>query len=325
MNKMRKIGVLTSGGDSPGMNACIRAVVRRAIYRKVEVIGINRGFMGLLKKEFVPLDARSVSGIINRGGTILLSSRCEEFKTKEGQREAVENMKDEGIEGLVVIGGDGSYHGAYALYKDWGIPTVGVPGTIDNDLWGTDFTLGFDTAINTALEAIDRIRDTATSHERLFIVEVMGRTSGFIALYSGIAGGAEDILIPEMPTNLSKIIERLEEGKKKGKISSILVVAEGDEEGGALEIAKKIRKRVDYETRVLILGHLQRGGSPTARDRILATRLGSYAVDILQEGKGGVAVGWVNNSLKITPLFEAWSKKKEIDSDLYPLNLSMAT
>lgn len=322
---MKKIGVLTSGGDSPGMNSAIRAVVRKAICMNREVVGIKRGFKGLVDGDIFPMDSRSVSGIVNRGGTILLSSRCEEFKTEEGQKKALANIKKWGIEGLIVIGGDGSYRGAYALYKNWGIPTVGIPGTIDNDLWGTDLTIGFDTAINIAVEAIDRIRDTATSHERLFIIEVMGRTSGFIALYSGVAGGAEDILIPEMPTELENIIERLEEGKKKGKVSSILVVAEGDEEGGALKIASKIKDKVGYETRVLILGHLQRGGAPTALDRILATRLGAIAVETLLEGKGGVAVGWVNKSSKISPLPEAWSKKKKIDSDLYPLNLSMAT
>ena len=321
---MKRIGVLTSGGDSPGMNSAIRAVVRRAIYEGMEVVGIKRGFKGLIEGDFTEMDARSVSGIVNRGGTILLSSRSEKFKTLEGQKIAVENMKKWGIEGLVVIGGDGSYRGAYALYKNWGIPTVGVPGTIDNDLWGTDLTIGFDTAVNIALEAIDRIRDTATSHERLFIIEVMGRTSGFIALYAGVAGGAEDILIPETPTHLDEIIKRLEEGKKKGKVSSILVVAEGEEEGGALDIARKIRDKVGYETRVLILGHLQRGGSPTAIDRILATRLGSAAVEILKEGKGGVAVGWVNNALKITPLPEAWEKKKPIDAELCELALIMS-
>ncbi len=321
---MRKIAVLTSGGDSPGMNPAIRAVVRRAIWRGMEVVGIRRGFQGLIEGEIFPLDARSVSGIINRGGTMLLTSRSEEFLQPEGQKKAVENLIKWNVEGLVVIGGDGSYRGAYVLSQDWGIPTVGVPGTIDNDLWGTDFTIGFDTALNIGVSAIDRIRDTATSHERLFIIEVMGRTSGFIALYAGIAGGAEDILIPETPTHLSEIIERLEEGKRRGKVSSILVVAEGEEEGGALDIARKIKDRVDYETRVLILGHLQRGGSPTALDRILATRLGAAAVDILEEGKGGVAVGWVNNQLAVTPLPETWKKKKKIDPDLYLLNLSLS-
>ncbi len=322
---MKRIGLLTSGGDSPGMNSAIRAVVRKAMYERAEIIGVRRGFKGLVEGDFLPMDSRSVSGIINRGGTLLLSSRCEEFKTRRGQRKAVENIKKWEIDGLVVIGGDGSYHGAYALYKTWGIPTVGIPGTIDNDLWGTDITIGFDTAVNIAVEAIDRIRDTATSHERLFIIEVMGKTSGFIALYSGVAGGVEDLLIPEMPTELENIIERLEIGRKMGKVSSILVVAEGDEEGGAMEIARKIEDKVDYETRVLILGHLQRGGPPTALDRILATRLGAMAVEILLEGGGGVAVGWVNGAYKIIPLPEAWRKKKKIDPDLYLLNLSMAT
>lgn len=323
--KMRKIGVLTSGGDCPGMNPCIRAVVRSAIYKGLEVIGIRRGYSGLIDQDIQPMDAGSVSGIIYQGGTILKTARSDYFKKEEGQRKAVNNIKKMGIDALVVIGGDGSFRGAKILDEVWGVPTVGIPATIDNDIWGTDFTIGFLTAVNTALEAIDKIRDTATSHNRLFLIEVMGRTSGFIALWSGVAGGAEDILIPEIPTNLDAICARLEKGRKRGKTSSILVVAEGDEAGNAFEIGSKIRSKINYEVRVVVLGYLQRGGSPNAWDRILGTRLGAAAVDVICEKKRGVMVGLVNGKIKVSALEDGWKRKKEIALDLYHLNQIMAT
>ena len=317
---MRKIAILTSGGDCPGMNACIRAVVRKAIYQGLKVVGVRRGFAGLIERDISLLEATSVSGIIHRGGTILKTARSPLFKTKKGQKMAFESIKKLGIEGIIVIGGDGSFRGAYELNKNWNIPTVGIPATIDNDIAGTDFTIGFDTAINTALEGIDRIRDTATSHQRLFIIEMMGRKSGFITLWSGLAGGVEEIIIPEVKSDIDEICQRLEKGRNRGKNSSIIAVAEGDEAGGAFEIGEKIRKKIGYEIRVVILGHLQRGGSPTAMDRILATRLGSAATDILIRGERGKMVGLVANQIKISPLCNASERKKEINLNLYKLS-----
>jgi len=322
---MKKIGVLTSGGDSPGMNACIRAVVRKAIYENLEVAGIRKGYAGLIEGDIIQLKASSVSGIINQGGTILLTARSEEFKTKEGQRKAVENLRKNNIESLLIIGGDGSFHGASELEKKWNFPTIGIPGTIDNDIYGTDFTIGFATAVRTALEAIDKLRDTATSHERLFIIEVMGRNSGYIALYTALAGGAEEVLIPETPTDLDRVCQKLEEGKKRGKLSSIMIVAEGDEEGGAPEIAAKIKGKTGYDTRVAILGHLQRGGIPTASDRILASRLGVAAMDCVLKGERNKMVGIVNHKIKITPLEYSWQKKKEVNLNFYKINEILAT
>ncbi len=321
---MRKIGVLTSGGDSPGMNPCIRAVVRKAIYEGLEVMGIKRGFRGLMEGDVEELHAHSVSGIIHQGGTILKTARAESFKTKEGQERAVKTIKKLGIEGLIVIGGDGSLRGAYTLDRDWDIPVIGVPASIDNDIAGTDFSIGFLTAVNTALEAIDRIRDTATSHNRLFIIEVMGRSSGFIALWAGLAGGAEDILIPERKTDLDEVCRKLEEGRLRGKSSSILVVAEGDEAGGAFEIAKRIEKKIGYETRVVVLGHLQRGGSPVALDRILATKLGTSAVELLIKGERRKMVGLISNQIKASPIEYAWKEKKKVDLSFYDLSQVMA-
>lgn len=320
-----KIGVLTSGGDCPGMNPCIRSVVRYANYKGLEVRGIKRGFTGLINNDIQPMDARSVGGVIHQGGTVLKTARCPYFRQKEGQKKAVRNIQKRGIDAVVVIGGDGSFRGAQELNEAWEIPAVGVPATIDNDIWGTDFTLGFLTAISTALDAIDKIRDTATSHERLFLVEVMGRTSGFIAMWSGVAGGAEDILVPEIPTDIDKICSRLEEGRRRGKTSSIIVVAEGDEAGNAAEIASKIKEKVSFEERVVILGHLQRGGSPSVWDRILGTKLGAAAIDALLEEKRGVMVGDVNGKIKTSPLKDSWEKKKDIKFDLYRLNQIMAT
>jgi len=321
---MRRIGVLTSGGDSPGMNPCIRAVVRKAIYEGLEVMGIKRGFRGLMEGDVEELHAHSVSGIIHQGGTILKTARAESFKTKEGQERAVKTIKKLGIEGLIVIGGDGSLRGAYTLDRDWDIPVIGVPASIDNDIAGTDFSIGFLTAVNTALEAIDRIRDTATSHNRLFIIEVMGRSSGFIALWAGLAGGAEDILIPERKTDLDEVCRKLEEGRLRGKSSSILVVAEGDEAGGAFEIAKRIEKKIGYETRVVVLGHLQRGGSPVALDRILATKLGTSAVELLIKGERRKMVGLISNQIKASPVEHAWKEKKKVDLSFYDLSQVMA-
>ena len=321
---MRRIGVLTSGGDSPGMNPCIRAVVRKAIYEGLEVMGIKRGFRGLMEGDVEELHAHSVSGIIHQGGTILKTARAESFKTKEGQERAVKTIKKLGIEGLIVIGGDGSLRGAYTLDRDWDIPVIGVPASIDNDIAGTDFSIGFLTAVNTALEAIDRIRDTATSHNRLFIIEVMGRSSGFIALWAGLAGGAEDILIPERKTDLDEVCRKLEEGRLRGKSSSILVVAEGDEAGGAFEIAKRIEKKIGYETRVVVLGHLQRGGSPVALDRILATKLGTSAVELLIKGERRKMVGLISNQIKASPIEYAWKEKKKVDLSFYDLSQVMA-
>jgi 6-phosphofructokinase 1 len=265
---VKKIGVLTSGGDSPGMNAAVRAVVRKGIYHGIEVAGVYYGYQGLIEGNIHDLQAGDVGDIIQRGGTKLYSARCDEFRTDEGQWKAIEQMKKKGLEGLVVIGGDGSYRGAMALTKK-GFPSIGVPGTIDNDIPGTDYTIGFDTALNTVIEAIDKIRDTATSHERTFIVEVMGRDAGDLALWAGLAGGAETILIPEDPYDIDDMLERLESGRKRGKKHSIIIVAEGVMSGG--ELADLISDKTNVETRVAVLGHIQRGGSPTARDRVVGS------------------------------------------------------
>jgi 6-phosphofructokinase 1 len=303
---IKKIGVLTSGGDAPGMNAAIRAVVRTAIARRMEVYGIFRGYAGLLNDEIRLLTHRSVSNIIERGGTILKTSRCPEFMTKEGQKRAVALLQRQGIEGVVVIGGDGSYRGAWALSTEWNIPCVGVPGTIDNDLNGTDRTIGSDTAVETALDAIDKIKDTVNSMERIFIVEVMGRSSGYIALKAALAGGAEQALIPEVPFDIADVCHEITEGYIRGKASWIIVIAEGA--GKATDIAKKISDLTDLETRVVVLGHIQRGGCPTSEDRILGSRLGAAAVDLLQKGMGGKAVGVRCDKIHVVSLEEATAK-----------------
>lgn len=313
---MKRIGVFTSGGDAPGMNACLRAVVRTAIYNNLEVIGIRRGYTGMVEGDLIPMSMRSVSNIIQRGGTILETGRCKEFMQKSGRRKAGMVLERENIDGLIAIGGDGTFRGAYEFYKEWKIPIIGVPGTIDNDIYGTDFTIGFDTAINTALEAVDRIRDTAAAHERIFIVEVMGRHAGFIGLDVGVSSGAEEILIPETPTDLEGICKRLTEGRARGKTSSIIIVSEGDEKGGAIALGERIKEKCSLDYRVCILGHVQRGGSPTVRDRVLATKLGYYAVMGLLEGRKNVMVGEVNNRIKYTPLKDTWTKKKPIDKTL---------
>lgn len=313
---MKKIGVLTSGGDSPGMNAAIRAVVRKALFHQIKVAGIYHGYHGLMNGEIKDLDIGSVGDIIHRGGTILGTARSEEFKTEEGQWKAVETLKKNEIEGLVVIGGDGSFRGAEKL-SEKGIAAIGVPGTIDNDIPCTDFTIGFDTALNTVIENIDKIRDTATSHERTFIIEVMGRDAGDIALWSGLADGAETILIPEAKFDIDDIIRPIKRGHERGKRHSIIVVAEGI--GSAVEIGKEITERTGIECRVTVLGHIQRGGSPTAFDRVLASRLGAFAVESLLQGEKGKMVGVQNNQLISTSISEALSQKHTVDLSLYQL------
>jgi len=314
--KIKKIGVLTSGGDSPGMNAAIRAVVRTAIYHKIEVYGILHGYAGMLTNDIIKMDTKSVANIIQRGGTILKTARCMEFMEPEGRKKAYENIKKHGIEGLVIIGGDGSFRGAQVFSNEFDIPCIGLPGTIDKDIAGTDYTIGFDTAANTAVEAIDKIRDTADAHDRLFIIEVMGRDAGYIALHSGIATGAENILIPERKTNLEEIINSLEEKEKRKKLVNIIIVAEGDEFGGANEVSSFIKERLPkIEVRVCILGHIQRGGSPSCMDRVLASRMGYHAIESLIEGRHNVFVGIVNNKIHFTPLNEAVKKKQRINEE----------
>lgn len=307
--KIRRIGVLTSGGDAPGMNAALRAVVRRGIAARLELVGIERGYTGMLRNDFFDLTARSVSNIIQRGGTILKTDRCKEFLEAEGRSKAARHLRSHGVDGLVVIGGDGSFRGAHALCTEHDIPVIGVPGTIDNDLYGTDFTIGFDTAINNAVDAIDKIRDTAAAHERLFLVEVMGRKSGFIALAVGLAAGAEMVVIPEEPMEIDAICQTLESGLERGKASSVVVVAEGDVAGGVFKIAERMKARGGQEVKVVVLGHLQRGGNPTARDRILASTLGAAAVEALLAGKRDVMVGEVNGVAETCPLEETFTRK----------------
>jgi 6-phosphofructokinase 1 len=314
--KVTKIGVLTSGGDSPGMNASIRAVVRTGIYHGLEVFGIMRGYTGMVENDIFKMESRSVANIIQRGGTILKTSRCKEFFTPEGRKKAYENLKKHGIDGLVVIGGDGSFRGAQTFSNEYDIPCIGLPGTIDKDIAGTDFTIGFDTAVNTAVEAIDKIRDTADAHDRLFVIEVMGRDAGYIALHSGIATGAENILIPERKTDIDEIINQLQEKERRKKLVNLIVVAEGDDFGGGNEVGKIIKERCpSMEVRVCILGHIQRGGSPSCFDRLIASRMGYSAVECLREGKFNVFVGIVNNRMYYTPLNEAVKKKQRISEE----------
>jgi 6-phosphofructokinase 1 len=316
---MKKIGVLTSGGDAPGMNACIRAVVRCGVSHKLEVVGIRRGYCGILEEDFVKLGSRSVANTIHRGGTILETARCEEMKTDDGIRKANEILRRQGIEGLITIGGDGTLRGATKLAEAGKVSIISVPSTIDNDVYGTDYTIGFDTAVNTALDAIDKIRDTAGSLPRPFFIEVMGRNRGFIALEVGIAGGAEDILIPEIETKIEQLSLNIKRSFERGKKSSIVIVAEGDEAGGAFSIAQQVWERLKLEYRICVLGHVQRGGSPTARDRVLASRLGAAAVDALVKGMSGYMVGEMKGEIALTPLRETWEKRKELDSDLLRL------
>lgn len=321
---MKRIGVFTSGGDSPGMNAALRAVVRTAIYNNLEVTGIRRGYVGMVEGDIIPMGMRSVSNIIHQGGTIIGTGRSSEFMKKSGRRKAAIILERQGIEALIAIGGDGTFRGACEFYRDWHIPVIGLPGTIDNDLYGTDFTIGFDTAVNTALDAVDKIRDTASAHERIFLVEVMGRHAGFIGLDVGVGSGAEEIVIPETKTNIDGICRRLTEGKAKGKTSSILIVSEGDEEGGAIKIGEEIKRRCGLDYRVCILGHVQRGGSPTLRDRVLASKLGYAAITGLLNGKKNVMAGEVNNKIRFTPLRETFMKKKPIDNALLHISQILA-
>lgn len=307
---MKRIGVLTSGGDAPGMNAALRAVVRACAYNNIEVEGIFQGYQGMIEGDFKRLNERSVARILGRGGTILKSSRSKEFMTKEGRKKAYDNLKKHGIDGLITIGGNGTFTGAHVLYQEYGVPVMGIPGSIDNDIYGTDHCIGFDTATNTVVDAVDRIRDTATSHNRLFFVEVMGRNSGFIALKAGIATGAIAIILPEDEMTVEELIETLKATEESGKTSSIVLVAEGSKSGGAYEIARQVNERYDeYETRVSVLGHLQRGGAPSCYDRVLASRMGVAAVDGLLQGRKDVMVGIVNDRESYTSLEEAITRK----------------
>ncbi|HUT65101.1 MAG TPA: 6-phosphofructokinase [Spirochaetota bacterium] len=313
---MKIIGVLTSGGDSAGMNAAIRAVVRTALTYNLSVFGIKRGYEGLIEDDMLEMDYDSVSGILSRGGTILYSARSEEFLKPVGRKKAIKNVRRRGIEGLVVIGGDGSFQGAHTLYQEYTIPVVGIPGTIDNDIGGTEYTIGYDTACNIALEALDKIRDTAQSHGRVFLVEVMGKHAGYIALETGIASGAEVILIPEVTTDVDAVARKLSEGIRKGWRSAIVVVAEGDDAGGAFKISKKLKEKIGRDIRVTILGHIQRGGFPSAVDRINASRLGVAAVDMLVSGQTDIMVGIVSGRVVTTSLSKTWTQKKGVDTDL---------
>lgn len=317
---IKRIGVYTSGGDAPGMNAAIRAAVRAGIYHGLKVIGIRRGYEGMIEGDFIKMEAHTVSNIIQRGGTILKSSRSKRFRTPAGRQQAFNRIKEAGIDGLIAIGGDGTFAGARLFSSEFNIPVVGIPGTIDNDLYGTDFTIGFDTALNTAMEAIDKIRDTADSHNRLFFIEVMGRDAGFIALNCGIAGGAEAVLIPETKTILDDIIQKLRHGWSRQKASSIIVVAEGDESGGAFKLAEAVTAEFDeYDARVVVLGHIQRGGIPTCNDRVIASRMGAAGVEALMEGLSNVMVGVINGEIVYTSFTKACKLNQEINPQLMQL------
>lgn len=314
---MKRIALLTSGGDAPGMNAAIRAVVRTALHHKLEVYGIRRGYQGMIEGDIFKMETTSVSNIMQRGGTILKTARSKEFMTPEGRKKAYQQLQKKGIEGLILIGGDGTFKGANIFFKEYSLPAIGIPGTIDNDIAGTDYTLGFDTAVNTAVEAIDKIRDTAEAHDRMFVVEVMGRDAGYIALNSGIACGAEDILVPEEITNFISIMKRISSDKRRKKLVNIIVVAEGDELGGAAAVKAKILEAFpEIDVRATILGHIQRGGSPSYFDRVQASRMGYEAVNAIMEGKTQVMIGLENQKIIHTP-FENAVKEHA------PLNLKM--
>ena len=318
MMKVKKIAVLTSGGDSPGMNTALRAVVRTCAYKNIDCVGVSRGYQGLINDDIKTLKTRSVRGIINRGGTMLYSARSDEFRTKEGREKAFSNIKKHGIDGLVVIGGDGSFTGGLIFQNEFGIPVIGIPGTIDNDLYGTSHTLGYDTALNTVMDAIDKIRDTAISHDRLFFVEVMGRDAGHIALNSGIAIGAQEILIPEQNMGIEGLINSLKDSKKNGKTSSIVVVAEGDKTGkNVFDLARQVEEEFPkYEIRVSVLGHMQRGGSPSCFDRVLGTKMGVRAVESLIDGDSGKMIGIDNGKIVSTSLKKAIKGETKIDPEL---------
>lgn len=316
---IKTLGVFTSGGDAPGMNAAVRAVTRTAIQCQIEVVGIIGGYQGLVDSEFETLQPRGMANILQRGGTILKTGRCPDFHKPEVRAKAAQNMKARHIDGLICIGGDGSFTGAHALFQEHQVKVIGIPGTIDNDIWGTDVTLGFDTAVNTALSAIDRIRDTADSHDRLFIVEVMGRNTGFIAAHVGLAGGAEDVIAPDYPVPIDQIIKRVQEARARGKKSSIIITAEGEKPGRAYDLAEQFRKRANLEAKVAILGHQQRGGSPTANDRILASRMGAMAVDSLLRGESDKMVGTLNGQLVLVPFDQAVNNEKKTPEEFLKL------
>jgi 6-phosphofructokinase 1 len=324
---IKKIGVLTSGGDSPGMNAAIRSVVRTCAYHGIECVGIYRGYQGMIEGDFKEMGPRSVNNIVNKGGTILKSARSKEFMSAEGRKKAYENLTKAGVDSLVVIGGDGSFTGAEIFNKEFGFPVMGIPGTIDNDIFGTSHTLGYDTALNTVVEAIDKIRDTASSHNRLFFVEVMGRDAGHIALNAGIGAGAEEILIPEEDLGLERLVESLQRSKASGKSSSIVVIAEGDKIGKSVFGLKDYFEEnfPEYDIRVSVLGHMQRGGSPSCFDRVLASRLGVKAVESLLEGKSNYMVGLGNDTVILTPLEQAIKGRSEIDRELLRVSDIMTT
>ena len=323
---IKKIGVLTSGGDSPGMNAAIRSVVRTCAFHNIECIGIYRGYQGMIEGDFKEMGPRSVNNIVNKGGTILKSARSSEFKTLEGRKKAHENLVKAGVDALVVIGGDGTFTGGLLFSTEFNFPIMGIPGTIDNDIFGTSHTLGYDTALNTVVEVIDKIRDTASSHNRLFFVEVMGRDAGHLALNAGIGAGAEEILIPEEDLGLERLLESLQKSKASGKSSSIVVIAEGDKIGkNVFELKDYVEANLpEYDVRVSVLGHMQRGGSPTTRDRVLASEMGAYAVKLLLEGKGGLAVGIENNKLSHHDILDLFDAKHHGNYALYSLNKDLA-
>lgn len=324
---IKKIGVLTSGGDAPGMNAAIRSVARTCAYHKIECVGIYRGYEGMIDGDFKVLDARSVNHIINKGGTFLKSARSDRFRTEEGRKEAYNQLKKHNIDALVLIGGDGTFTGGMVFNEEFNFPVIGIPGTIDNDIVGTNFTLGYDTALNTAVEAIDKIRDTASSHKRLFFVEVMGRDVGHIALNAGVGSGAEEILVPEEDLGLDRLLESLEKSKGTGKSSSIVVVAEGDKTGkNVFELRDYVEENLDgYDVRVSVLGHMQRGGSPSCFDRVLASKMGVKAVESLMEGKNNVMVGTINNKLELYPIDKAVKGHSKIDTELLRVSDIMST
>lgn len=316
--KVKKVGLLTSGGDAPGMNAAIRAVVRACVYYNITPFGIREGYEGLINNDMYEMDARSVQHIIHQGGTILKSARCKGFYSREGREQAWKNLKIRGIDALIVIGGDGTFKGAHKLGTEFDFPVIGIPGTIDNDIFGTDFTLGFDTATNTVVEAVDQIRDTATSHNRLFFIEVMGRDSGYIAINSGIAAGAEEILIPEKDRGMDKLIESLEQSSRRNKTSRLVIVAEGEKTGSIYELADMVKEKFGerYETKVTVLGHIQRGGRPSCADRVLASRFGVGVVEGLLEGKKNVMIGIQNYNLVFTEFEQATKEHHQIDEEL---------
>ncbi|RIV74424.1 6-phosphofructokinase [Flagellimonas aequoris] len=326
-SEIKKIAVFTSGGDSPGMNAAIRSVVRTCAYLEKECVGIYRGYQGMIEGDFKPMDARSVNNIINKGGTILKSARCEEFRTPEGRKKAHDQLVKEGVDAFVVIGGNGSFTGALKFNAEYGFPVIGIPGTIDNDILGSSYTIGFDTAINTVVEVIDKIRDTASSHNRLFFVEVMGRDVGHIALNAGVGAGAEEILIPEQNLGLERLLESLKRSKASGKSSSIVIVAEGDKIGkNVFQLKEYVEEHLPiYDVRVSVLGHMQRGGSPTCFDRVLASRMGVKAVESLLEGKSNLMVGIRDTKMVLTPLAEAIKAHTEIDEELIRVSDIMTT